>query len=80
MEETLQALHNLAWIGAKVVQVWGRHGRKSVNRQWIKYISQLPVSATLKIGIDILRDLRGHGRFRLVEVEDDEIQVYVDLF
>lgn len=80
IEETIQAVYDIVRILERILRAAGRPQDKKVNNRWREYIAGMPVSSVLKVGSRIIRDLRKQGRFRLVEIEDSDRQVYVDLF
>ncbi len=80
IEETIQAVYDIVRILERILKAAARPKDKKVNKRWREYLAAIPVSSVLKAGGSIIRELRKQGRFRLVEVEDSDIQVYVDLF
>ncbi len=80
LEATLEALSDLAWLGEKLFLGWGRYYPKTQhNNKWMQFLTRMPVSLSIGLGVKTLQDLRKHGRFRLAEVEHENMSVYIDL-
>lgn len=79
LEETLQALKDLSWLGEKVWRVWIRNFRKKPHDKWISCMILMPVSVTLGLGAELIREFRNLGRFRMVEFQDGDNQLFIDL-
>ncbi|NBJ16897.1 MAG: hypothetical protein FNP40_15335 [Dehalobacter sp. 4CP] len=87
VEDTFEAVQDIAWVGERILKLSGKHDEnkqadrdKRADSQWRQYIIGMPVSAVLQAVSGIIRELRTCGRFRMIEVEDKAIQIYVDLF
>lgn len=80
LEESFEALSNLAWLGERILRFGARRGPGRPGAKWSAYIKQMPLSAAIDQTGEVLRELRKLGRFRIVEVEDHHTRVYIDLF
>lgn len=80
LEEFLRALRDLTWIWERIFRVWARHKGIRKDKKWLTYLGKMPFSAAIDLGVELIRDLRRSGRFRIVEIEDRDLLVYIDLF
>jgi len=85
VEDTFEAIQDIAWVWERIMKLKGRRdeerhtaGEKRTDDKWRKTIAEMPVSSVLQTVMDIIRELRIHGRFTMVEIEDKAIQIYVD--
>ena len=82
MEEALDTLADLVWL----VEVTVFRFRKSfiyslkAKPAYAKFLMNLSPSVALEILQEVIKELRRHGRFRMVEVEDAENKIYIDLY
>lgn len=86
VEDMIVAVQDIARVWEWVLKASGKHdeekraGReKRAADKWRRYIAGMPVGSALQAVSDIIRELRIHGRFRMIEIEDKAIQIYVDL-
>jgi hypothetical protein len=78
LDLTLTAFSDLVCLGDSVVPKWkckaGWFNRSSSEKGWIS------ISALFKLGLQLFRELRKHGRWRMVEVQSGRVRVFVDLY
>ncbi len=87
IEDTIDALQDIACVGEWILKLLGRNrenkradGYKRTAGPWRQYIEGMPVSSALQAVNGVIRELRLQGRFRMIEVENEAIQIVVDLF
>lgn len=85
VEDTFEAIQDIAWVWERIMKLKGKRdeekcvgGEIQAADKWRRTIAGMPVSSVLQTVMDIIRELRIHGRFTMVEIEDKAIQIYVD--
>lgn len=78
LDLTLAAFSDLAHMGDSVISRWickGNRSNHSTPRQ-----SRVPVGVLFELGLQLLRELRKHGRWRVVEVQHGRVRISIDYY
>jgi hypothetical protein len=81
LEELFNTLADLSWLGEITVFRLGKSfiGNSKAKHAYEKFIDLSP-SKALETFREVIGELRKHGRFRMLEVEDGKNKIYIDLY
>lgn len=82
LEELFNTLADLVWLGEVT---FGRFGKTYIRDQnakhsFVRSLTLHSPSQALEILREVVAELRKHGRFSMVEVDDGKNKIYVDVF